>query len=258
MTPTPLSDQAHAWSRVAPRYEHEFVDPFRPDVANPVLAALERLPHKDRLVVADFGCGVGPLLPWLAERFATVWAIDFAAGMLERAKAKAGHLPNVRFLHRSFHDLRELHGQLDLAVSFSSLVQPEVAEIDRILPSLRACFKPKGRFLGVVPAMDGVHYHTMLLLDRALKVGMPREAARRNAAHHADHDHFDFAFNQFHFQGIEQHFWMPAEIRYRFRKAGFHRVQLRKIRLAWAQFIGGKDLGHLPAPWDWCFSARAS
>ncbi len=64
---------------------------------------------------------------------------------------------------------------------------------------IRRCLKPGGYFLGILPAMDAVHYYTMLLLDRALAAGKPPAAARKNAALHGEHAHFDFAFGQFRF-----------------------------------------------------------
>jgi MFS family permease len=124
------------------------------------------------------------------------------------------------------------------------------------LAEIHASLRPGGRFLGIVPAMDAVHYHSLLLLDRARAAGLPPEAARRNAAAHAEHGYYDFAFGGFRYKGIEQHFWQPFEIGLRLRKAGFRRVRRAKVRLAWEQFACGAELRHLPPPWDWFFSAR--
>jgi hypothetical protein len=104
--------------------------------------------------------------------------------------------------------------------------------------------------------MDAVHYFTMLLVDRARQAGMPTAQARKNAAHHAEHALYDFAFGDFRYRGIEQHFWQPFEVKYRLRRAGFRGVRLRKVRLAWHQFGCARDLGDRPPPWDWFFQAR--
>jgi SAM-dependent methyltransferase len=252
-----MQSQDHFWSRVAACYEREFIDPYQADVRdNPLKKTLRRLRNAKERVVADLGCGIGPLLPFLAKYFKTVHAIDFAEGMLERARAHAADWPNVQFHQASFTDLSVLPAPLDVAVAVNSLVLPNPAELERALVEIGRCLKPGGIFLGIVPAMDAVHYYTMLLIDRALKAGKPIDVARKNAAHHCEHEYYDFALGQFCFRGLEQHFWQPFEIAYRFRRTGFTLKRLKKIHLSWTQFAGGKELQELAPPWDWFFLAK--
>jgi SAM-dependent methyltransferase len=250
-----MPDQAQHWSRAADGYEKEFIDPYLPGVRNPLRQALAALPATASQTVADLGCGIGPLLPFLAERFHRVVAVDFAEGMLQRAREMCTHLGNVEFLQRSFTDLQSLNEQVDVAVAVNSLVLPDVGELEKALSAIHDILKPGGRFLGIVPAMDGVHYFTMLLLDRARQVGMPEAKARQNAAHHAEHELYHFAFGDFRFRGLHQHFWQPFEVRYRLRRAGFAKIHLAKVHLAWAQFGCATDLGGEAPPWDWFFHA---
>jgi len=219
-----MSDQAEHWSRVADAYETEFVDPYLPEVHNPLPAALEPLAGDGSLAAADLGCGVGPLLPLLAQRFQHVHAVDFADGMLARARERCAGLGNVEFLRCALTDLAPLAGRVDVAVAVNSLVLPDVGDLDRALGQIHAALRPGGHLLGIVPAMDAVHY--------------------------------DFAFGEFRYRGIEQHFWQPFEVKYRLRRAGFRGVRLRKVRLAWHQFGCARDLGDRPPPWDWFFQAR--
>jgi SAM-dependent methyltransferase len=251
-----MSDQSHSWSRVAGVYEREFIDPHRADVRSPLPRELRQLADPEGKTAADLGCGIGPLLPLLAEHFRTVYAVDFAEGMLERARRRCAGLGNVEFLRRPLTDLGPLAGRVDVAVAVNSLIMPDVREIEASLRQVRAALRPGGRLLGIVPAMDAVHYYTMLLVDRASATGMPVEQARRNAAHHAEHALYDFAFGQFRYQGIEQHFWQPFEVGYRLRRAGFRHVRVAKVHLAWEQFSAGQDLRDQPPPWDWFFRAE--
>jgi SAM-dependent methyltransferase len=251
-----MQDQHLHRSRVAKDYEKEFVDPYRPEVCSPIRRILARIARRGGAQVADLGCGIGPLLPFLAKRFAKVWAVDFADGMLDRARARVSRSANVTFLCRKLLDLAPLHDLLDAAVAVNSLVMPDPRELDTTLREVRRCLKPGGYFLGILPAMDGVHYLTMLLLDRALARGQPLDSARKNAAHLNDHAAYDFGFGQFHFQGLEQHFWQPFEIRQRFERAGLRLQKLQKVHLSWRQFLCWRELQHLPAPWDWFFLAR--
>lgn len=251
-----MRDQDTHWSRAAASYEKEFVNPYLPDVRSPLRRVLLRLARRGAAAVGDLGCGIGPLLPLLVEHFAQVWAVDFAAGMLERAKAAVPDAPKLEFLQRPLTDLAPLHGRLDVAVAVNSLVLPDPRALDASLREIRACVKPGGHFLGILPAMDAVHYLTMLLVDRALALGQPLDAAKKNAAHHNDHADYDFGFGEFRFQGLVQHFWQPFEIRQRLGRAGFRLRSLKKVHLSWRQFACARDLEQHPPPWDWFFLAE--
>ena len=251
-----MTSQSHLWSKAAATYEQDFIDPYLPGVRNPLPRAVAELADPKKGTAADLGCGVGPLLPLLAKHFRRVIAVDFAEGMLKRARQACEALPNVEFLCGPFTDLAPLAGQLDVAVAVNSLVLPDIGDLEEALKSIHAALRPGGRFLGIVPAIDAVHYCTMLLVDRARKSGMPLDKARQNAAHHGEHALYDFAFGGFRFQGIAQHFWQPFEVRYRLRRAGFRRVRLTKVHLTWSQFAGAPDLKAEPPPWDWFFQAE--
>jgi SAM-dependent methyltransferase len=177
--------------------------------------------------------------------------------MLERARERCQGLGNVEFLERPLTDLAPLAGEVDVAVAVNSLVMPEISDLDTSLRQIRAALRPDGRFLGIVPAMDAVHYYTMLLLDRALQSGKPPAAARKNAAYLAEHEYYDFAFGQFRYQGLEQHFWQPFEVRHRFRRAGFRRLRMSRVLLSWQQFAVGDQLREHSPPWDWFFEAES-
>jgi SAM-dependent methyltransferase len=253
-----LEGQDHQWSRHAVRYDELFLDAFHPDVENPLLAMLAAVPDAGRKTVVDLGCGTGPLLPSLVGRFGRVIALDFAPGMIEHARRRLGpDASRVTFATRAMHELDDFAGQIDVAVAVNSLVMPDVRLIDRTLGAIRASLRPGGQFLGVVPAMDAIHYHTMLLMDAALDRGQTAEEAERSAAFHAEHQHYDFAFGRFSFLGLRQKFWQPFEIRHRMTKAGFASVALDHVLYPWDDSLAGSaELAGFPRSWDWSFLAR--
>ncbi len=252
-----MSDQAHFWSQAAEFYHSEFIDPYREAVRSPLHRELEALADPAK-TVADMGCGLGPLLPFLAERFGKVIGIDFAEGMLTRAREACAAYQNVELQQMALTSLAPLAGKLDVATAVNSIVMPDVTDQERALQQIFQCLRPGGVFLGILPSMDAVHYFTMLLVDRSLEAGRPIEQARLNAAHHNDHSFYDFAFGQFRFRGLDQHFWQPFEIRYRFRRAGFGSVKLKRVWLDWKQFSCAKELEKYRPPWDWFFLASKS
>src|SRR5579883_2509203 len=244
--------QDRQWSRHAARYDELFLDAFQEGVENPLLAVLDAIPHPERLTVADLGCGTGPLLPRLVRRFGKVVALDFAPAMIERAKSRLGRDgAKVVFETRAMHELDDYAGKLDVAVAVNSVVMPDVRVIDKTLRAIRASLRPGGMFLGVVPSMDAIHYHTMLLMDQALDRGLAPEEAERYAAFHGEHHFYEFAFGRFQFQGLKQKFWQPFEIRHRMAKAGFSSVELGQVLYPWDDSMAGwQDFVDYPRSWD--------
>src|SRR5262249_36414396 len=137
------------------------------------------------------------------------------------------------------------------------LATPAVRLIDRTLRAIRACLRPGGEFLGIVPAIDAIVYHAMLLLDKALDRGLEPKEAERLAALQAECRYYDFAFGRFRFQGLRQKFWQPFEVEYRLAKAGFPPVTLSKVLYPWDESLtGGRELAGFPRRWDWFVRAR--
>ncbi len=235
-----------------------FLDPFLPGVENPILPALEAIENPAGKAVIDLGCGTGPLLPHLVGRFGEVVALDFAPGMLKRARERLGrNADRVTYLPRMMHELDDQAGRFDVAVAVNSIVMPDDQVVDRTLAAIRASLKPGGEFLGALPSIDAIQYHTMLVLDRARDDGMPAEEAERHAAFHAEHSCYDFAFGRFAFQGLRQKFWQPFEVEYRLRKAGFGSITLDRVLYPWDEsIIGGMQFADQPRSWDWYFHAR--
>jgi SAM-dependent methyltransferase len=254
-----LQNQDRHWSRHAARYDDLFVDPYDPAVESPLQNALEAIPDAANKTVADLGCGTGPLLPYLTQRFSRVIALDFAAGMLKRARERLDSeaVSRVSFLKRPMHQLDDLTGQLDVAVAVNSLVMPDVQLIDQTLQSIRASLRPGGQFLGVVPSIDTIYYHLMLLMDQSICQGLETKEAKRLAGLHAERRYYDFAFGEFHFEGLKQKFWQPFELEYRLQKAGFTAITLSKVLYPWDESLAGNEtMVGFSRSWDWFFLVR--
>ena len=252
-------DQRRSWSRHAARYDEPFLSPYGEAVRNPLWEALDEVADRSA-TVADLGCGTGPLLEGLLARFAEVVALDFAPGMLARARERVApqDLGRVRFLERSMAELDDLAGTLDVAVAVNSLVMPDVRVIHDVLTAIRKALRPGGVFLGIAPSIDAIQYHTMLLYDQALDSGMAAHEAETFAAVHGEHRYYDFAFGRFQFRGLRQKFWQPFEFGHRFGKAGFRSVEIDRVLYPWDEnFVGAAELADQPPSWDWFFRAVA-
>ena len=148
------------------------MDPFDRNVENPLRDAQKAVAEAATKTVADLGCGTGPLLPYLAQRFRRVFVLDFAPGMISAQRSGLDQKPahadfpgaadaRARRFYRATR--RRRRGQ------FAGHARRWV--IDRTLRSIRASLKPGGQFLGIVPSIDAIYYHLMLLIDQALTKG---------------------------------------------------------------------------------------
>jgi SAM-dependent methyltransferase len=252
-------NQERNWCRHAARYDDVLLDPYATDVVNPLWRALDEILDAGTKTAADLGCGTGPLLGPLLGRFRRVVALDFAPGMIERAREHVTEADRsrVEFLQRPMDDLADRVGTIDAAVAINSLVMPDVRLIQRTLEAVRACLRPGGVFLGIAPSIDAIQYHTLLLHDQALDHGMEPADAERFAAYHAEHRYYDFAFGRFKFRGLRQKFWHAFELEHRLARAGFRSITVSKVLYPWDDnFAGGAELADNPPSWDWFFRAE--
>ena len=61
--------------------------------------------------MADLGCGIGNLLPFLADRFHKVVAVDFSRKVLRTAQINCPR-DNIQFCRQSLADLSVFHSSL--------------------------------------------------------------------------------------------------------------------------------------------------
>lgn len=134
------------WSEI---YDHE---------ANPLIGlehpvVREALGDVAGLAVLDLGCGTGRHALWMAGAGASVTAVDFSEGMMEKARAKPG-AEKVRFLVHDLHQgLPFADGAFDRVVS--GLVLEHLHDLAPFFSEARRVLKPGGRAVvsGMHPAM---------------------------------------------------------------------------------------------------------
>ncbi len=105
------------------------------------------------LSVLDLGCGTGRHALWMAGAGASVTAVDFSEGMMEKARAKPG-AERVRFLGHDLHErLPFADGAFDRVVS--GLVLEHLHDLAPFFSEARRVLKPGGRAVvsGMHPAM---------------------------------------------------------------------------------------------------------
>ncbi|MBM3775060.1 MAG: class I SAM-dependent methyltransferase [Acidobacteria bacterium] len=245
-----------AWDQIADQYFDQISSPFEPKVVNPLLEFLERLPRRRQKTVADLGCGIGNLLPFLAEKFERVVAVDFSPRMLRLARARCRQQKNIRFHQQSLADLSGFEESFDVAVTVNSVLSPRLSEIDRIFGRIAASLKPGGTLAGIFPSLESVLYEGVLVLDRERRQSASEEQALRRARRAMGRDRYDFLAGVFNAGGDRQKFYYSFELRKRLQDAGFRAIQFGKVLYPWPQASSPAGFLGQPRTWDWFVRAR--
>lgn len=163
--PDPLSGVRDGYDRWALVYDHD-ANPL-PALEEPyVRAALGDVRGFD---VVDLGCGTGRHTAWLAEAGARVTALDFSAGMLERARRKVS-AATVRFLVHDLHEQLPL-GDASFDAAVCGLVLEHLRDLRAFFTEVRRVLRPAGR--AVVSAM----HPAMFLRDSRARFTDPDSGA---------------------------------------------------------------------------------
>ena len=241
---------AQAWDRIAGSYFEQINTPFQAEVINPLLDYLDGLPGREKLTVADLGCGIGNLLPFLAERFQRVVAVDFSPKMLCAAQENCTH-ENVQFCRQSLTDLSVFQEQFDVAVTVNSVLAPSLDVVDQTLREMAATLKPGGMLAGIFPSMESVLYEGGLILDRERERTGNEEQALRRAQRKAKRSCYDFIAGLYTEGEDRQKFYYSFELRRRLQKAGFRGLQFGKVLYPWHEEDGDVLFSSEPRLWDW-------
>ncbi len=247
---------AKDWDFIAERYHEEITSPFQEGVINPIFDAIRAIPNKQALTVADLGCGLGPLLPFLSKNFKKVIAIDFSPQMLEKASGRV-HAENVTFHHCSLTDLSPFYHQFDVAVSVNSILFPSSRVVNGILSNIRKTLKPDGVFAAIFPSMEAILYEATLVFDRELdKIG-DEEKALLSAKRILKRRNFDFVSGVYDDRGLRQKFYYEFELRQRLKKTGFKNLRVKKVLYPWGEEMGSsEEFMDQPRVWDWFIESQ--
>lgn len=245
------------WDLYAGEYHDNIISPFQDNVQNPLKTEIEIKDTKE-LTVADIGCGIGDLVPFLSEQFRHVYAIDFSQKMLEKTQERHAALTNVTFRQADMRELTSLGVTFDVAVAVNSVLLPNPLDVQRSFEQIHASINPGGLFLGIFPAMESVLYNASLVYDRELKKWGDEEKAMKETRRIVEGKKFNFITATFEDKKDEkQKFYYEFELRNRLSQAGFKNIEFKKVLYPWGKESGGyEDFFGMPEMWDWYVTAR--
>lgn len=144
------------WNRLAKNFEAEACDIAREESGDQVkrYVARARLPEKGGVLV-DLGCGVGTFIRQFGPRFAEIVGVEYAPGIIARAKKRCAGMDNVTWHAAGIGRAAARIGRrADLAVCMNVITSSNAATRAALWSSLASVTKKNGFALIVVPSIE--------------------------------------------------------------------------------------------------------
>jgi len=172
--------------------------------------------------------------------------------MVRVAREKCSELKNV--VVKKENMLRMKHNnKFNVVLSINSLLMPSFKEIKRAVKNINNSLKEDGICFIIVPSMESLLYHGLLLLDSELKKTRENTAKRR-VKEKLGLKKMDFLFGYFREGKYKQKFYYLHELRYLLKKAGFKNISISKVEYSWKSDSDIGDYERFPKEeklWDW-------
>ncbi len=230
------------WNRHADEFEDAICDITVDERGNQVGRFVEAVRLPSNPVLVDLGCGLGSFVQKFGDRFQKIFAVDFAARIIARARKRCAAQPGVKWLvmdvARAF---RAIGKRADLTVCMNVITSPSAAKRKALWACVAKVTKPGGFALIVVPSIE-----SNAMVERA------SSSARRNGAFASKSDGVVK-----HEDSWQKHFGR-RELIATMADHGFLVKQIGRVTFGWDD--EGLRKPRAPgkqAPWDWiCLAQR--
>jgi SAM-dependent methyltransferase len=235
------------WEDAAARWHEEIFDSLAEDRSGIVHDTLRDLAARGA-VVADFGCGVGGYLPFLATHFDRVVAFDWAASCVAQARSTAGGHANVE-VHRSTpRTIARFRESSDVTIAMNVFIDARRQARRRALRQAVSLTRPGGRVVVLVPSLESVVYSDAV--RRAFRPGA--RADYGFAATPGGRDPGVVAID-----GVPTKHYVGDELRLLLESTGCATEALHRVEYSWDILHAAPPDGFGgPGPWDWLAIAR--
>lgn len=223
------------WNKLAGRFESEACDISREESGAAVKRtfALAKLPK--RAVLVDMGCGIGTFIRDYGDRFAEIHGVEYAAGILARAKQRCTNIENVTWYNAgAAQAAKQIGPRADMTVCMNVITSSNTATRTAIWRGLAAVTKPGGYMLVVVPSIES---------DDVVEMESSGKPPRRTK-HRAKGLVWRSDAWQKHFS--------EEELRAVLARAGFAQRHIARAHYPWSiEGMRETKARRLNRPWDW-------
>lgn len=245
-----------SWHALGEGFDDSVFDVVGSDLRGVVRDAVDRHRVGTR-VAAEFGCGIGRTLPLLASRYREVFAIDFAASLLEIARHGCRALDNVRYVRADLSRSSGGVAQVQLALCVNALLAPEREKRLGLLRTIRRSLARRSRLVLVVPSLESALYTNRRLIEWNQRSGLRGRQRFRESIPATARTARDTLDGVVDLQGFRTKHHLREELLVDLRETGFEPLEVAKVEYAWRHYFERPPrwMG-APLPWDWLAVAK--
>lgn len=244
-----------SWNSLASDFENDVLEIATHDL-NGVLKEQVECIAKGRPIAADLGCGPGSLLPLIYDKFKKVYAVDYAAELINVAKQRYD-FNNIEYLVHDLIGKKRLPFTADVTFSVNALITKSDSDRRHMAKSLCRATKRNGACVVVVPSMESVThaYQAMVRCKVRDKMNHNRALAAVNRIYNKD------VLSQVggivSIGGTPTKCYTREEIAIFLTDAGFDVENILRIEYPWSEeFDNPPRWLKAPYPWDWLIIGR--
>jgi SAM-dependent methyltransferase len=145
------------WNEFAHEYDDHVIDAFTYGRSKTVGQQIKRFASTKK-DVADFGCGPGKMLPYLSDKFRTVYGYDFSDKLLESARTRCSDLKNVHIAHADLSQPVDHLPMVDVIVSLNAVLMPDPNLRMNFLRGMASRLNPGGHLILNLPSVESLLY----------------------------------------------------------------------------------------------------
>lgn len=247
------------WNAFAHQYDEMVVDPFTHGRSGLIERQIEQFASDD-LVAADFGCGPGKILPFLAGKFERVYGYDFSDNLLELAKQRCKGLKNVKLSRADLSQAVEHLPMIDVAVSLNAAIMPDTDLRLNFLRGMASRLKPHGRLILNVPSVESLLYVAFRETEWYRKMGAPARKAEYKTDLSSITGPRRLAQGVLNRGDVPTKHYLREELTVLIRdEMNLEAIDIKKMEYDWQTEFEVDDVPDWmrePYPWDWLATAR--
>ncbi len=145
------------WNDFADEYDEFVIDAFTYGRRHTIASTMENHASPE-LDIADYGCGPGKILPFLAQKFRHVYAYDFSDKLLDIARQHSEGLKNVEIAQADLSKPVDNFPMVDVIVTLNAIIMPDAKLRLQFMRGMASRIKPGGHLIMNVPSVESLLY----------------------------------------------------------------------------------------------------